>query len=107
MRTLIILALFTILTAMILTQPVIANDFRAEVEYALKNVQQVGNFYFLPFNSGSFFNGFDTAKVAQITLTILDEFEKKKGLDVIHFQLVRDGEARTAGILLKAAPNKK
>ena len=91
----------------------IAND---TMNYALKNVQQDGNFYFLPFPHLHWTYGFgnlnsntasERSSNAQLVLQILARFEKTKNVEVITFQLVRDQGAHGAsptfhGIFLKA-----
>jgi hypothetical protein len=89
-------------------------------DYALKNTQQKGDFYFLPFPSSYYApKGFSyleegtagdkswRAYDAQIVLHILDGFEKSKGVEVISFQLIRDQDTRVSrskfyGIFVKA-----
>lgn len=124
MRTLTTFALFAVLAAMVLVHPVMAEDdfeVQAVSEYALRNIQQVGSFYFLPFplfasitesRTFIFFYGRNTARDAQIVLTMLAEFKKQKGLEIVHFQLVRNQQGtgvtnQAFGILLKAVPKKK
>jgi TRAP-type uncharacterized transport system fused permease subunit len=68
------------------------------VDTALAGVQQVGDFYFIPFpeNRGigypGVYNDFyeDKAKIVQTTLMILDSFQKRKNLSVISFEIERD-----------------
>lgn len=95
------------------------------VKYALDNVQQEDNFYFLPFpnNPPMATAGFNRegwnhpekrAKDAQLVLKILASLEKAKRVEVISFQLIRDQETHFSsydlsvfhGIFLKAKPNR-
>ena len=88
------------------------------INYALKNVQQEGDFYFLPFPHLHWADGFgnttthmrDASKRiddAQMVLRILARFEKIRDVEVVTFQLVRDQSAHGSspifhGIFLKA-----
>lgn len=98
------------------------------ISYALKNAQQEGNFYFLPFPLQIQSNGYSMnplradgftnydgafkrpkAQDAQLVLKLLVHFEETKKVEVISFQLIRDQKARGAssvfhGIFLKAKP---
>jgi hypothetical protein len=89
------------------------------VKEALANVQQKGNFYFIPFPANSFFtqdllpSGYfnERTKSAEIVLMVLDGFEKQKNLSVVAFEIQRDQKANGAtawihGILLRAVPKK-
>ncbi len=85
------------------------------VNYALENVQQEGDFYFLSFphqayGFGNIRWGLNASKRTddgQLVLRILARFEKVRNVEVITFQLVRDQEASSSspmfhGIFLKA-----
>ncbi len=85
------------------------------VNYALENVQQEGDFYFLPFPHLHWAYGFglnrrDASKRvgdAQTVLRILVRFEKTRNVEVVTFQLIRDQDTPGSmpmfhGIFLKA-----
>ena len=111
-----------LLLALAVSSPVLAyEDMSSDgvVRYAISNVQQVGDFYFLRFPDS--FKGFlppemDGLQIkawrAQVVLRVLAAFEKEKNVSVQTFTVERD--ARTTrgfgpqfhGIFLKALPKK-
>ncbi len=122
MKTLTIIALLGIFAVTIFAQSAAAQNQVDISSFALNNVQQEGNFYFLPFppdrlgdgkwRISLFEAGAETAQDAQVVLTVLAEFEKHKKLEITRFQLIRNQTARGVpnqvfGILLKAIPKKK
>ena len=86
-----------------------------KVDIAIANVQQVGNFYFIPLDETGFTRNSSgdyyqvKTRVAQLVITIMSEFENRKNLNIISFTVERDQNAYTTssklhGIFVKAAP---
>lgn len=119
--------LLLILVLVLLPIHLCAQGMGAEMEkfvnQAIANTQQAGEFYFIPFPENKGFpyriegryGWNNNASVpAQLTLMILDHFQKSKNMDILSFDVQRDPasgstgrNATIHGIFVKAVPKKK
>ena len=85
------------------------------VNTAIANVQQVGEFYFipLPIENNTGLSTEEKTGMAQIILFVLDEFQKRKDVSITSFTIERDFNVAVNrsknivhGIFVKAVPKK-